>query len=79
MPLTCHCRFAMKKTTTKLQFNKTTIRILEGNQLAGVAGGAPTAQCTQVGQDCSGTDRCPTSTHNLPGGPGCHSGFAVGC
>jgi hypothetical protein len=63
-------RIAMKRNTTKLQLNKTTIRILQGHELAGVGGGAPTANCTIVGPECSGSDRC-APTHHHQGCPSC--------
>jgi hypothetical protein len=67
----------MKRNTIKLQLNKTTIRVLQGHELAGVGGGAPTANCTIVGPECSGSDRC--SNRNHPDGHGCHSGNGHGC
>jgi hypothetical protein len=43
---------AMKKTTTKLQLTKCTIRILQTSELANVVGGAPTIDCTNVAATC---------------------------
>jgi hypothetical protein len=42
----------MKKTTTKLQLKKHTIRILQNNELKDVAGAAPTANCSQQATGC---------------------------
>jgi hypothetical protein len=54
-----HIDLPMKKTTTKLQLTTNTIRVLHDDQLGEVAGGAPTAECTNVGPTCSGiSDRC---------------------
>jgi hypothetical protein len=58
----------MKKSKSKLQFNKTTIRVLQGDELSGIVGAAPTNDCTKVGPTCSGksddipcnhTQHCP--------------------
>jgi len=56
----------MKKNNTKLQLKTSTIRILQGNELAGVNGGAglprePTNQATQ----CSTSLECthPPTNH----------------
>jgi hypothetical protein len=43
----------MKKTTSKLQLTKSTIRILQASELANVVGGAPTIGCSYVGATCS--------------------------
>jgi hypothetical protein len=64
----------MKKTNTKLQFKKNTVRILQGSELAGVAGGEPTANCTNEAQTCT-TSGGPTvdlcaPTHRIHG---CHT------
>ena len=67
----------MKKTNTKLQFKKNTVRILQGRELADVAGGGPTANCTNEAQTCTTShtlDGCPTGGFN-----GCHSGRGHGC
>jgi hypothetical protein len=55
----------MKKTNTKLQLKKHTVRILQNSELEGVAGGGNTANCTNEAQTCtSGSrDHCP------PGNP----------
>jgi hypothetical protein len=72
MPLKCHIRIPMKKTTTKLELKKNTVRILQGSELSEVAGGAPTALCTNEGQTCSGSkDHCPHTTP-FPGPTGCN-------
>jgi hypothetical protein len=60
----------MKKTNSKLQLKTNTIRVLQGSELAQVAGGAPTANCTELGPTCSGhSERCPDqhSEHCPPG------------
>lgn len=49
----------MKKQTTKLSLKTHTIRILHDSQLQEIAGGAPTANCSQVATACSSRDRCP--------------------
>ncbi len=50
----------MKRTTTKLQLKKHTVRILQGNELADVVGAAPTATCSQQATGCfQATDGCP--------------------
>jgi hypothetical protein len=70
----------MKKTTRNLSLQKTTIRLLQGAELTEVAGGGPTANCTQVETVCSGTgDTQLLSHHNYPGHHGCHSGQGHGC
>jgi hypothetical protein len=43
----------MKKTTTKLQLKKHTVRILQNSELKDVAGAAPTANCSQQATGCS--------------------------
>ncbi len=49
----------MKRTTTKLQLKKHTVRILQGSELADVAGAAPTATCSQQATGCfQATDGC---------------------
>jgi hypothetical protein len=42
----------MKKTTTKLQLKKHTVRILQSSELKAVAGAAPTANCSQQATGC---------------------------
>jgi hypothetical protein len=50
----------MRKSTSKLRFNKSTIRVLQGSELTRVVGGAPTAECTEAGPTCSqGSESCP--------------------
>jgi len=60
----------MKKTTTKLQFKKQTIRTLQAGELSQVAGGEPTANCTNEGMGCTSAgptvDRC-APTHRVHG------------
>lgn len=63
----------MKRTTTKLQFKKHTVRILQSNELADIAGAAPTATCSQQATGClQATSGC------LPSLDGCHSGNGCG-
>jgi hypothetical protein len=58
----------MKKSTGKLRLHKTTIRILQGGDLARIVGGAPTADCTQLGPTCLfGTVQCPPPTQYCTG------------
>jgi hypothetical protein len=45
----------MKKTSSKLKLNKSTVRVLDDRDLAAVAGAAPTNQP----MNCSGSDHCP--------------------
>ncbi|HSK03097.1 MAG TPA: hypothetical protein VK932_17720 [Kofleriaceae bacterium] len=42
----------MKKTTSKLQLKKHTVRILQRSELEHVAGAAPTANCSQQATGC---------------------------
>lgn len=42
----------MKKSTSKLALQKTTIRLLQVAELTEVVGGGPTAECTQVQTIC---------------------------
>jgi hypothetical protein len=42
----------MKKSTNKLTLQKTTIRLLQGYELAEVVGGGPTPDCTDVQTIC---------------------------
>jgi hypothetical protein len=63
----------MKKTTTKLQFKKHTIRTLQGRELSEVAGAGPTVGCTIEAQTCTTSaggsiDNCPP-THRIHGCP----------
>lgn len=44
----------MKKNSTKLQLKTKTIRVLQPGELAGVNGGAPTANCTEQMTICGG-------------------------
>lgn len=70
----------MKKTTSKLQLKKDTIRILQSSELVGVVGGAPTPNCTQVDTVCSGSgDTVLLSHHKYPGHHGCQSAQGHGC
>jgi hypothetical protein len=57
----------MKKTTTKLQLKKSTIRLLDVGELADVNGGAPTNQQIMCSMSCN----CPPKSLP-PGPPGCH-------
>ena len=42
----------MKKSQSKLTFQKTTIRLLQAAELTEVVGGGPTAECTLVQTVC---------------------------
>jgi hypothetical protein len=57
----------MKKTTTKLQLKKHTIRILQNNELKDVAGAAPTANCSQQATGCRVADGYAPTPDNKPG------------
>jgi hypothetical protein len=63
----------MKKTSNKLQFNKHTIRLLQGSELSGLGGGGNTQGCTNELQTCTtsaggSVDICQP-THRVNGCP----------
>jgi hypothetical protein len=57
----------MKRTTTKLQLKKSTIRLLQVGELADVNGGAPTNQQVMCSHSC----HCPPKTQHPPGPGAC--------
>lgn len=67
MPLTCHCGRPMKKTTTKLQFKKSTVRLLQDTELQYVNGGGSIG-CTEQQGACSHPPQHPPGSGNSGGG-----------